>query len=151
MLDVLTDSFLVIYKLFQEQTKAHHAEAWKEKQAAMFPFIQHERLEWDAHCNGVHAYHAWVLERTDGGVYVITEETQTGWLARLGALVVPNRMSRWHQRWLEGLGKVAEIQRQPNSGQERRTGNKLVEFEFNDVSTRAGGLDGRLDGTREGS
>ena len=66
MLDVLTDSFLVIYKLFQEQTKAHHAEAWKEKQAAMFPFIQHERLEWDAHCNGVHAYHAWVLERTDG-------------------------------------------------------------------------------------
>jgi hypothetical protein len=29
MLDVLTDSFLVIYKLFQEQTKAHHAEAGK--------------------------------------------------------------------------------------------------------------------------
>ena len=40
-------------------------------------------------------------------MYVPTEETQNGWLARLGALVMPGRMSRWHQRWLEELGKVA--------------------------------------------
>ena len=36
-------------------------------------------------------------------MYVLTEETLNGWLARLGALAMPNRMSRWHQRWLEGL------------------------------------------------
>jgi hypothetical protein len=33
--------------------------------------------------------------------------TEKRWLARLGALVMPGRMSRWHQLWLEGLGKVA--------------------------------------------
>jgi len=29
-----------------------------------------------------------VKKRGDGGVYVLTEETQNGWLARLGALVM---------------------------------------------------------------
>jgi hypothetical protein len=66
-------------------------------------FVRYERLAWDAHCTGVHAYHAWALERRDGGVYVLTEETQNGWLARLGSLAMPNRMHRWHQRWLEEL------------------------------------------------
>jgi len=61
----------------------------------------------DAHCDGAGADHAWAFEWRDGGVYVLTEETQTGWLARLGALTRPGRMSRWHQRWLEVLGKVA--------------------------------------------
>ena len=70
-------------------------------------FVRHERLAWDAHCNGMHAYHAWAFERRDAGVYVLTEETQNGWLTRLGALVMPGRMSKWHQRWLEGLGQVA--------------------------------------------
>jgi hypothetical protein len=37
---------------------------------------------------------------------VLTEETQTGWLARLGALVMPGRMSKWYQRWLEGWGEM---------------------------------------------
>jgi hypothetical protein len=47
------------------------------------------------------------FEKRDGGVYVLTDETQNGWLARLGALVMPGRMGRWRQRWLEGLGRVA--------------------------------------------
>jgi len=37
----------------------------------------------------------------------LTEETRNGWLVRLGALVMPGRMSKWHQRWLEELEKVA--------------------------------------------
>lgn len=36
--------------------------------------IRHERLAWDAHCNGVHAYHAWTFEKRDGGEYALTEE-----------------------------------------------------------------------------
>jgi hypothetical protein len=47
--------------------------------------VLHERLAWDAHCNGVHAYHAWAFEKRDGGVYVLTEEMQNGWLARQAA------------------------------------------------------------------
>jgi len=77
--------------------------------STVLEFVRHERLAWNAHCNGVHAYHAWTFGRRAGGVYVLTEETQNGWLARLGALVMPGRMSRWHQRWLEGLGKVAAM------------------------------------------
>ena len=75
--------------------------------STVLEFVGHERLAWDAHCNDLHAYHAWAFERRDGGVYVLTEETQNGWLARLGALAMPGRMSRWHQRWLEELGRVA--------------------------------------------
>jgi hypothetical protein len=32
----------------------------------VFQFVRHERLAWDAHCNGVHAYHAWAFEKRDG-------------------------------------------------------------------------------------
>jgi hypothetical protein len=38
------------------------------------------------------------VHRRDGNGYVLIEETQNSWLARLGALVMPGRMSRWHQR-----------------------------------------------------
>jgi hypothetical protein len=66
-----------------------------------------QRLAWDAHCNGVHACHAWAMERREGGVYVLTEETQNGWLAWLGARTLPWRMVHWHQHWLEDLEKIA--------------------------------------------
>lgn len=52
--------------------------------STVLEFVQHERLAWDAHCNEVQAYHAWAFENRDGGVYVLTEETQTGRLTRLG-------------------------------------------------------------------
>jgi hypothetical protein len=55
----------------------------------------------------------WIMRgdwRRDGGVYVLTEETQYGWLARLGALAMPGRMSKWHQRWLgEDGGKGSAV------------------------------------------
>ena len=35
--------------------------------STVFEFVRHERLAWDAHCNGVHAYHAWAFEKRDGG------------------------------------------------------------------------------------
>jgi hypothetical protein len=77
--------------------------------STVLEFVRHERLAWDAHCDGVHAYHKRAFERMDGGVYMLTEKTQTGWKARLGALVMPSRMSKWHQRWLAELGKVAAM------------------------------------------
>jgi uncharacterized protein YndB with AHSA1/START domain len=67
------------------------------------------RLAWDAHGIGVDAYHAWLLTPlTEGNTHVVTEESQNGWLARLGKLLMPNRMSTQHQVWLEGLAAKAE-------------------------------------------
>ena len=70
-----------------------------------------QRIAWHAKGLGVDAYHAWLLTATaDGGCHILTQETQHGWLARLGKLLMPNRMHRQHQRWLEGLAATANAQ-----------------------------------------
>jgi uncharacterized protein YndB with AHSA1/START domain len=67
------------------------------------------RLGWDAHGIGLDAYHAWVLTPlADGSTHVLTEETQHGWLARLGNKLMPRRMSVRHQLWLEALSAKAQ-------------------------------------------
>ena len=66
-----------------------------------------ERLAWDARAPGIRAYHAWLLTRTDSGCHVLTEETQHGFLARLGKFFLPNRMYRGHQLWLDRLEQKA--------------------------------------------
>ena len=70
-------------------------------------FVPCERLAWDARAPGVLAYHAWLIEPRPSGCWVLTEETQHGWLARLGALVMPTKMHRMHQMWLERLQSMA--------------------------------------------
>jgi len=61
-------------------------------------------LAWNAHGIGVEAYHVWLLTPLeDGSTQVVTEETQTGWLARLGKRFVPEHLSRRHRVWLEQL------------------------------------------------
>ncbi len=67
----------------------------------------HERIAWDAHTLGIDVYHAWALQPSAKGCRVLTEETQHGWLARLGKLFMPKRMYRFHQLWLEGLESKA--------------------------------------------
>jgi hypothetical protein len=66
-------------------------------------FVPNQRLAWDAKAIGVWAYHAWLIVPEGQGCTVITEETQHGFLARLGSMVFPRRMGHWHQLWLEGL------------------------------------------------
>jgi len=70
-------------------------------------FMPCERLAWDARAFGVQAYHAWLIEPRPDGCWVLTEETQKGWLARLGALLMPQKMHRVHQLWLERLQSMA--------------------------------------------
>jgi hypothetical protein len=65
------------------------------------------RVAWIARGMGVEAYHAWYLESRDAATYVLTEETQYGWAARIGDIVFPGRMYRYHQVWLEQLARVA--------------------------------------------
>jgi hypothetical protein len=70
-------------------------------------FLPCERIAWNARGRGVDAYHAWLIERTEKGCRVLTEEAQNGWLARLGNLLMPSRMGRYHQLWLERLEQQA--------------------------------------------
>ncbi len=72
-------------------------------------FEPERRLAWDAHGVGVDAYHGWILTPVgECATHVVTEETQNGWLARLGATVMPNRLKRRHQLWLAGLSARAQ-------------------------------------------
>jgi len=70
-------------------------------------FAAPERIAWTAVGLGVDVYHAWLIEPRSSGCWVLTEETQYGWAARLGHLAMPSRMHRWHQIWLERLGEMA--------------------------------------------
>jgi len=71
--------------------------------STVLEFLPYERLAWDAHGTGLDAYHAWLIQKTNQGCNVIMEETQRGWVARLGKALRPNRMEQQHQVWLEGL------------------------------------------------
>ena len=67
-------------------------------------WVPGERVAWRAVSPGVDAHHAWlVLARGSNACWVLTEETQYGVLARLGALVFPQRMHDGHQLWLQRL------------------------------------------------
>lgn len=67
------------------------------------------RLAWDAHGIGISAWHAWLLTpQPDGTTHILTEETQNGWRARLAHTLMPTRISRCHQLWLDGLAVKAK-------------------------------------------
>jgi uncharacterized protein YndB with AHSA1/START domain len=69
-----------------------------------------ERLiAWNARAIGVDAYHVWLLTPlSDGSTHVLTEETQTGWLAALGRRFMPEHLARRHRVWLEHLSLRAQ-------------------------------------------
>jgi hypothetical protein len=70
-------------------------------------FLPSERIAWTAKGVGVWAYHAWLIRLAPAGCSVLTEETQHGFVARLGRVLMPSRMHRFHQLWLEALEKKA--------------------------------------------
>ncbi len=71
--------------------------------------VPFERLAWRGRGLGATGYHAWVIERAGTGVRLITEETQRGLVPRLGHPLLRRGLHRWHQRWLEGLARVARL------------------------------------------
>jgi uncharacterized protein YndB with AHSA1/START domain len=75
--------------------------------STVLEYVPRERIAWDAQAIGLDAYHAWVLQPSALGCRVLTEESQCGWLARLGRLFMPNHMYKFHQVWLEGLAAKA--------------------------------------------
>jgi hypothetical protein len=65
------------------------------------------RIAWDAKVLGGRGYHGWLLRPQDGGTFVRTEETQKGPGIRVAKPALRPMMVRLHQRWLEGLSRVA--------------------------------------------
>ncbi len=70
-------------------------------------FVPCSRIAWDGRAIGIDVYHAWIIQQQQEACLVVTEETQHGVAARLGARLMPNRMSRFHQIWLENLAEKA--------------------------------------------
>jgi uncharacterized protein YndB with AHSA1/START domain len=66
------------------------------------------RLAWDGKGFMLDVYHAWLIEPRTRGCWVLTQENQHGLAARAQALVMPKRMFRGHQLWLENLKARAE-------------------------------------------
>ncbi len=78
-------------------------------------FVPKQRIAWSAQALGLDVYHAWLIRETTEGCHVLTEETQHGWLARLSHLLMPRRMHKYHQIWLEGLQRQARSGPPPHS------------------------------------
>ncbi len=70
-------------------------------------FQPFERLAWSSISRGMQVYHAWLILPRPNGCYVITEETQNGFISRIAARLMPGRMHKFHQIWLEGLNEIA--------------------------------------------
>jgi uncharacterized protein YndB with AHSA1/START domain len=70
-------------------------------------YAPRERLAWSAKSLAGSGHHGWVLRAESGGTFVRTEETQGGLGMRLIGPGLRPLMVRLHQRWLEGLSKVA--------------------------------------------
>jgi hypothetical protein len=66
------------------------------------------RLAWRAKTFGGGGYHGWVLEAAPSGCRVVTEETQRGIVPSVGRWFLRGGLLKQHQRWLEGLKRVAE-------------------------------------------
>jgi hypothetical protein len=85
-------------------------------ESQVLEFDPPERIGWDGRRSGLRVYHAWLLEDLGAVTRVLTEETQVGWVARLGQLVSPSRMHRGHALWLAALEtqvRLAPIRRAP--------------------------------------
>ncbi len=70
-------------------------------------FVPGERIAWTGRAFGIDVYHAWLIRPSARGAHVLTEETQYGALARFAAALMPGRMSKFHQLWLENLEALA--------------------------------------------
>lgn len=71
-------------------------------------FVAPERIAWDGSGLLMDVYHAWLIEPRPSGCWVLTRETQNGFVPRAQALLAPNRMYKGHQLWLERLKAEAE-------------------------------------------
>jgi uncharacterized protein YndB with AHSA1/START domain len=66
-----------------------------------------QRLAWSAKSMAGSGHHGWLLQPEGDGTFVRTEETQRGLGMRIIKPVLRPMMVHFHQRWLEGLSRMA--------------------------------------------
>lgn len=71
------------------------------------------RLSWESRKPKIKGYHAWLIEPTDSGCRLITDESQYGWLTFFEKTLLPNKLRKLHDVWLAEIKKKAEGQPQP--------------------------------------
>jgi len=66
------------------------------------------RLSWESSKRSIQGYHAWLIIPTSNGVFLVTDESQNGWLTFLEKTFQPNKLHRLHDIWLSEIKKKAE-------------------------------------------
>ncbi len=79
------------------------------------------RLAWSARGAGglTRGHHGWVLEPRGSGTFLVTEETQRGPGVAAIKFALRPMMVRLHQRWVEGLARVAAAGPPPDPDRRR--------------------------------
>ncbi|MGF1637653.1 MAG: SRPBCC domain-containing protein [Cyclobacteriaceae bacterium] len=71
-------------------------------------FEPNKTLSWQFNEAKIQGYHAWVIIPTANGCRVITDESQTGKLAKLQKIFIPKKLMKQHDNWLKLLKMEAE-------------------------------------------
>lgn len=71
-------------------------------------FVPNERLAWSFYEPRIQGHHAWLIIPTETGCIVITDESQTGRLAKLQKIFLPRKLMKQHDNWLRLLKQEAE-------------------------------------------
>lgn len=71
-------------------------------------YVPNERLAWQFNETNIQGHHAWLITPTENGCKVITDESQTGKLARLQKIFLPRKLMKQHDKWLRLLKQEAE-------------------------------------------
>ena len=71
-------------------------------------YAPYERLAWAFEESNIQGHHAWLIIPTVNGCRVITDESQTGKLAKLQKIFLPRKLMRQHDTWLRSLKREAE-------------------------------------------
>ncbi|MDW3193728.1 MAG: SRPBCC domain-containing protein [Cytophagales bacterium] len=78
--------------------------------AQVIEYIPNERLTWETNHPKLHAVHSWLIVQNENGCLLITDETQTGTLAKLQKVFLPNKLQKLHDIWLGGFKEKLENQ-----------------------------------------
>src|SRR5215469_3176277 len=95
-------------------TKFHRVTVGYPMSLVVTEFVPGRRLAWsttvDGDETGSRAYHGWVISPTESGCHLLTEETFLGPFAveELGRKH-PGALYSYHQDWVEGLARAAEM------------------------------------------
>lgn len=66
------------------------------------------RLSWESEKRSIKGYHAWLIIPYENGAYLITDESQYGWLTFLEKVFQPNKLHGLHDIWLSEIKRKAE-------------------------------------------